>query len=68
MDARGSVELLAELYTHCTSDAFVYCQKWTAGDVVFWDNRCTMHFAQPYDAKIYTRHMHRTTVQGHVPV
>ena len=68
MDARGSAELLAELYTHCTSDAFVYCHKWTAGDVVFWDNRCTMHFAQPYDAKIYTRHMHRTTVQGHVPV
>ena len=37
------------------------------GDLVFWDNRCTMHYAQPYDDKRYTRHMHRTTVQGDRP-
>ncbi len=68
MDARGSADLLDELYTHCTSERFIYRHKWTTGDVVFWDNRCTMHFAQPYDDRNYTRHMHRTTVQGDVPV
>jgi len=68
MDARGSADLLDELYMHCTSEAFIYRHKWTVGDVVFWDNRCTMHFAQPYDDRNYTRHMHRTTVQGDVPV
>jgi len=59
--------LMAELYTHCDQDAFVYRHKWRQGDVVFWDNRCTMHFAQPYDDQRYTRHMHRTTVQGDRP-
>ena len=39
-----------------------------AGDVVFWDNRCTMHFAQTFDDKTFTRHMHRTTVQGDRPL
>jgi len=34
---------------------------------VFWDNRCTMHHATPYDPK-HTRHMHRTTIKGDVPV
>ena len=67
MDEQESAALLDTLYTHCTSDAFVYRHKWTKGDVVFWDNRCTMHFAQPYDDTKYTRHMHRTTVQGDVP-
>ncbi|MEM7408143.1 MAG: TauD/TfdA family dioxygenase [Pseudomonadota bacterium] len=63
-----SARLLDELYAHCTSDAFVYRHQWQNHDVVFWDNRCTMHFAQPYDDTRYTRHMHRTTVQGDVPV
>ncbi len=68
MDEAESAALLDTLYAHCMSDAFVYRHKWTQGDVVFWDNRCTMHFAQPYDDAKYTRHMHRTTVQGDVPV
>jgi len=59
--------LLAELHAHCTEPAFVYCHKWRQGDLVFWDNRCTMHAAQPYDDTRYTRHMHRTTVIGDRP-
>ena len=68
LPADESAALLDELYAHCQSDAFVYRHKWRVGDVVFWDNRCTMHFAQPYDDATYTRHMHRTTVQGDIPV
>ena len=68
LDADESAALLDDLYAHCQSDAFVYRHKWRVGDVVFWDNRCTMHFAQPYDDSTYVRHMHRTTVQGDIPV
>ena len=63
-----SEALMAQLYEHCQCDAFVHKHKWRPGDVVFWDNRCTMHFAQAYDDKTFTRHMHRTTVQGGRPV
>ena len=63
-----SEALMAQLYEHCQCDVFVHKHKWRPGDVVFWDNRCTMHFAQAYDDKTFTRHMHRTTVQGDRPV
>lgn len=67
MDETESVMLLDDLYGHCQDDRFIYKHKWRQGDLVFWDNRCTMHYAQPYDDKRYTRHMHRTTVQGDRP-
>jgi|TARA_A100001037_G_scaffold156836_1_gene141354 taurine dioxygenase len=67
MDETESVMLLNDLYGHCQDDRFIYKHKWRQGDLVFWDNRCTMHYAQPYDDKRYTRHMHRTTVQGDRP-
>lgn len=68
LEAQESDDLMAELYDHCDSDVFIHKHKWRRGDVVFWDNRCTMHFAQAYDDKTYTRHMHRTTVQGDRPI
>lgn len=68
MGPEESEALLADLYAHCDDDRFIFKHKWRRGDVVFWDNRCTMHFAQPYDDKRFTRHMHRTTVQGDKPV
>ncbi len=68
LEEAESDALLAELYAHCDDDAFIYRHKWHQGDLVFWDNRCTMHFAQPYDSQRYTRHMHRTTVMGDRPV
>lgn len=67
MSAEDSDDLLAELHAHCTGSAFVYRHKWRRDDLVFWDNRCTMHAAQPYDTERYTRHMHRTTVIGDRP-
>lgn len=62
-----SAAMLERLYAHCTQSTFVYRHKWRKGDLVFWDNRCTMHAAQPYDDQRYTRHMHRTTVAGDRP-
>ncbi len=37
--------LLMELYAHCTEPRFQFTYKWNAGDLVLWDNRCTMHHA-----------------------
>ena len=58
--------LLKELMDHATRPEFVYTHIWTAGDLVLWDNRCTMHRACEYDpGKI--RELHRTTVMEETP-
>ena len=67
MDEDEGKALLDELNTHATQDRFIYAHDWSVGDVVFWDNRVTMHKATEYDRQ-YARRMHRTTVQGDVPV
>ena len=67
MDENDGKALLSELNAHATSDRFIYAHKWSVGDVVFWDNRVTMHKATEYDSQ-YARRMHRTTVQGDIPV
>jgi taurine dioxygenase len=62
-----SEALLRELNEHAISPAFSYRHKWLAGDLLVWDNRCTMHRATPYDDQKYRRVMHRTTVAGDRP-
>jgi alpha-ketoglutarate-dependent 2,4-dichlorophenoxyacetate dioxygenase len=58
--------LLMDLSEHATQREFVYTHKWTVGDLVMWDNRCTMHRAREYD-ETQVRDMHRTTVSNGVP-
>ncbi|HVH78767.1 MAG TPA: TauD/TfdA family dioxygenase [Stellaceae bacterium] len=41
--------LLHDLNTHATQRQFVYSHQWTKGDLVIWDNRCTMHRGRPHD-------------------
>ncbi|HEY3848007.1 MAG TPA: TauD/TfdA family dioxygenase [Acetobacteraceae bacterium] len=41
--------LLLDLNTHATQRQFVYSHKWRVGDLVIWDNRCTMHRGRPHD-------------------
>ncbi|RMI31866.1 TauD/TfdA dioxygenase family protein [Nocardia stercoris] len=53
--------LLEELIEFATQDRFVYHHDWTVGDLVIWDNRCTMHRGRPYDLT-QRRVLHRTTV------
>lgn len=60
--------LLAELMAHATGNRFVYANRWQSGDVVMWDNRCTMHRATEYDAAEERRVIHRTVVKGDIPV
>jgi len=58
--------LLMDLMEHATQREFVYTHRWTVGDLVMWDNRCTMHRAREYDDE-QVRDMHRTTVSDGVP-
>ena len=53
--------LLKELIHFATQPRFIYRHQWTRGDVVIWDNRCTMHRATPFDDLKYPRDMRRAT-------
>lgn len=54
--------LLQELMEHATQREFVYRHQWQVGDVVMWDNRCTLHRGRRYD---YTerRELRRSTTE-----
>ena len=41
--------LLMDLIEHATQPRFVHSHTWKQGDLVIWDNRCTMHRARPFD-------------------
>jgi alpha-ketoglutarate-dependent 2,4-dichlorophenoxyacetate dioxygenase len=52
--------LLADLMAHATQREFVHTHEWRVGDLVLWDNRCTMHRGRPFD-EAEPRDMRRTT-------
>lgn len=62
MSEEESRELLDELNVRATTDDLIYRHQWRVGDLICWDNRATMHFAQPYDDVNHTRLMHTTRV------
>jgi alpha-ketoglutarate-dependent 2,4-dichlorophenoxyacetate dioxygenase len=41
--------LLWDLTAHATQREYVYSHTWRLGDLVIWDNRCTMHRGRPHD-------------------
>jgi len=55
-------KLIEELLDFATQPQFVHRHHWREGDLVVWDNRCTMHRATPYDEMKVRRVLHRTTV------
>lgn len=40
-----SKPLLEYLYTLTSHPAYTYRHRWQQGDILFWDNRCTQHYA-----------------------
>jgi alpha-ketoglutarate-dependent 2,4-dichlorophenoxyacetate dioxygenase len=59
--------LLDELIAFATQPRFVYSHKWRVGDLVIWDNRCTLHRATPYQSTQYVRDLRRTTIIDAAP-
>ena len=63
----AGLELLDELVEFMTQDQFVYRHVWKVGDILVWDNRCTLHTGTLYDDTRYFRTMHRLWVKGEKP-
>ncbi len=66
MDTPEARMLLHDLMEHATQRQFVHTHTWRAGDLVMWDNRCTMHRARDYDMT-QRRDLHRSTVMDDGP-
>ena len=58
-----SEALLDELWSYATRPELSYRHQWQVGDVVLWDNRCTMHRRDPFDT-VSRRILHRTQIKG----
>lgn len=67
LTAAESRTLLAYLYAHSTKPEFILRWKWRVGDVAFWDNRVTQHYATD-DYRPARRVMNRATIMGDRPV
>jgi taurine dioxygenase len=62
-----SEALLTMLYELATRPEHQMRWHWRAGDVAFWDNRCTMHYAL-LDYGTERRRMERVALEGDRPV
>jgi taurine dioxygenase len=58
-----SESLLDELWLYANREELEWHNEWRVGDLVLWDNRCTMHRRDPFDASS-RRVMHRTQIKG----
>jgi alpha-ketoglutarate-dependent 2,4-dichlorophenoxyacetate dioxygenase len=54
--------LLHDLIEFATQRRFVHSHVWRKGDLVIWDNRCTMHRGRPFDES-QTRDLRRATTR-----
>ena len=59
--------LIEDLNTLAVHPDLTYEHRWTAGELIVWDNRCVMHRATPYDPATQRRVIRRCTVLGEVP-
>ena len=66
LSEKESAALLAFLFAHQARPEFSLRWSWQAGDVAFWDNRVTQHYAVD-DYRPTRRIMHRATILGDKP-
>jgi len=66
VSARESEALLQFLYRHMTTPEYVVRYRWEEGDLGFWDNRTTMHYAI-HDYGSAHRVIQRVTIRGDKP-
>jgi taurine dioxygenase len=63
LELSESEALLDELWQYVERPEFSWEHVWRVGDLVMWDNRCTMHRRDPFDDTA-RRIMHRTQIKG----
>jgi taurine dioxygenase len=59
--------LIDELNALAPHPDLTYEHRWQPGQLLVWDNRCTMHRATPYDPVSEGRVIRRCTVLGDIP-
>ncbi|MBL23716.1 MAG: taurine catabolism dioxygenase TauD [Rhodospirillaceae bacterium] len=67
MTTEESEAFLDRLWAHTIQDKFVWSHQWRVGDVLVWDNRCTMHHRTAFDDS-KRRRMYKVQIMGEVPV
>lgn len=60
-DSEGQA-LLDDLMAHATQRQFCHSHRWRSGDLVLWDNRCTLHRGRDFDDLRWVRDLRRATV------
>ena len=63
LDLPESEARLDELWAHATQPRFTFRQQWRVGDVMVWDNRCTLHRRDAFDPRA-RRLLHRTQIRA----
>lgn len=63
MDQREADRLLEAVFDHSEKPEFVYEHEWQVGDLLLWDNRCSMHARTDFPTT-ERRLLWRTTVAG----
>lgn len=63
MDPRESDTILNALFDISEDDSIVYEHEWRVGDLLMWDNRCSIHARTPYPDE-ERRLLRRCTVAG----
>lgn len=66
LEAGESRELLETLMAHATQRRFRHAHRWRVGDLVMWDNRCTMHRGMAFDDLRWSRDFQRATTSDRV--
>ena len=66
MDEKAGRALIDELLAHATQPRFVHTHRWRVGDLVMWDDRCTLHRGTEYDDLRWRRDMFRATVSDEI--
>ncbi len=62
-----SDRFIAAINGHIADPRFRYVHKWHVGDLLVWDNRCTLHRATPYKVFEHKRDMRRATINEYGP-
>ena len=62
-----SQDLLNLLFQHQSKNEFVYEHQWRVGDLMLWDNRCSVHARTDFP-KDERRMLRRTTLEDEHPV
>ena len=67
LPVQESDELLAILFDHQERREFIYEHVWRPGDLLIWDNRCTLHARTDFSPN-ERRLMRRVTILGEKPL